>query len=98
MKVAEYIEKCKKDIGWDSDAEQEWQKILHAVAFQERCAKDGILTYDRECNELRYLVKSMDLQYIIDDIFCMQEQVEAPNRLKQARKLEELKELLEKKK
>lgn len=34
-------------------------KIIYALALEERCAKDGILTYDRECNELRYLVKSL---------------------------------------
>ena len=78
------------------EATQLAKEILHNKQFADRCAKDGVLTYDRECNELRQLVKSLDLQYIIDDIFCMQEQVEAPNRLKQGRKLEELKKFLEK--
>jgi len=28
MKVEKYIERCKSEIGWDSDAEQEWKQIL----------------------------------------------------------------------
>ncbi len=34
MKVSEYIERVKKDYGWDSDAEQEWQQFQNAIKLQ----------------------------------------------------------------
>jgi len=79
------------------EATQLVKEILHNKQFADRCAKDGLLTYDRKCNEIKQLVKSMDLQYIIDDIFCMNDQVASSHRLEQGRKLEALKKLVDKK-
>jgi len=30
MKVSEYIERCKKEIGWDDEAEKDWIKMSKA--------------------------------------------------------------------
>ena len=50
-------------IRMDADFNQVKRDIIQALAFKERCAKDGVLTYDRECNELKREIKSLFNQY-----------------------------------
>jgi len=49
MKVAEYIEKCKKEIGWDDEAEREWLRMEKATELLFELAP----LIDKRINELR---------------------------------------------
>ena len=60
LRVVEFDEGVYLSTGMDQvEAGQLVKEILHNKQFADRCKKDGILTYDRDCNELRYLVKSL---------------------------------------
>ncbi len=49
MKVSEYIEKCKKEIGWDDEAEREWSRMEKASELLFKLAP----LIDKRINELR---------------------------------------------
>ncbi len=49
MKVVEYIEKCKTEIGWDNEAEREWQQIKKSSELFHQLAP----LIDKRINELR---------------------------------------------